>query len=342
MGFWSRFSLALFSARFSPGLFSPALFSAGLFWSLLFSFEVAEGGVFGDQLDGCLVGVLVGWGNQPVPVRFVAGDVPPVVVEQQVVVAAEQDAVGQVGVAAVSFPVHDVVGFGPGRWPVAAGGGASAPEDGEGFFLFAGEETLFAPEVDNMPIVGEDDPGDAGVAGQPPRGPDRHRGDLAPRCGRSRRRPETRLGGGQPQDRGAAAEQEAGVRVRPEFQELFEAVGGELFRGALIGEDLLRQGLPFRVDEPHPTQLRGGGAVIQVPDGGGGFRVHDPHQPRGPIRLKGQTKGPLRPAFVFPQCHPGNIEFVPERPRFPTQRIRVQGCRGRHQLGGRIRQLRLR
>src|SRR5690349_3420966 len=52
------------------------------------------------------------------------------VVGEAVVVAAEQDRVGQVGGAAVG-PGVEVVGFGPGWWPVAAFGAAALVAQGQ-------------------------------------------------------------------------------------------------------------------------------------------------------------------------------------------------------------------
>jgi hypothetical protein len=46
-------------------------------------------------------------------VACVAGDFPPVVVEQQVMVSAQQDPVCKIGAAVVAFPEDDVVGLTP-------------------------------------------------------------------------------------------------------------------------------------------------------------------------------------------------------------------------------------
>ena len=144
---------------------------------------------------------------------------------------------------------------------------------------------------------------------------------------------ERGTGGGETDDRGAGAEQEVGVRIGAEFQQLFEPVGGDLFRGALIGQDLLCEGLPVRVNEPHPAQFRGGGAVVEVADGHGGLGVHDPHQFRGPVGLDGEAQGSFLPAFLFPQRDPGTVEFVTERARFPGEGVGVEGVGGINQLG---------
>ena len=51
---------------------------------------------------------------------------PAVVVEEEVVVSAEEDAVGEVGAAFVSGPVGDVVAFAPGWGSIAVGEHAAA------------------------------------------------------------------------------------------------------------------------------------------------------------------------------------------------------------------------
>jgi hypothetical protein len=58
-------------------------------------------------------------------------DVPAVVVDDSVVVSAEQDQVGQLGGAAVG-PEPDVVGVAPAGWAAAAGEGAAAVADDQG------------------------------------------------------------------------------------------------------------------------------------------------------------------------------------------------------------------
>jgi hypothetical protein len=57
-------------------------------------------------------------------------EVPAVLVDQVVVSSAERDEVVELGGAAV-WPVPDVVGLAPGRWPVAAGVAAAFVADGE-------------------------------------------------------------------------------------------------------------------------------------------------------------------------------------------------------------------
>ena len=85
--------------------------------------------------------------------------------------SAEEYSVGEIGLSAVAFPEDDVVGFCPGWWPGAARARAPAPQDGERFFLFAGEEALLAsvidnmPEVDLVPVVGQRESGETCVAG---------------------------------------------------------------------------------------------------------------------------------------------------------------------------------
>ena len=112
--------------------------------------EVAHVSGFGFQLSGCLVGV-DGWGwGEPVLAVLVAGDVPAVVVEEEVVVFAEEDAVGDVGLAVVGDVFVDVVGFAPGHGGVASFGGAASPFDGEGDALGFGEQALLSSDIQGV------------------------------------------------------------------------------------------------------------------------------------------------------------------------------------------------
>ena len=76
-----------------------------------------------------------------------ASDFPLVVVEEEVVVSAEEDSVGEVGASGVSYPVGDVVAFAPGGGPVAAGPHASAVAGGQGDALSCGVEAVFTSDV---------------------------------------------------------------------------------------------------------------------------------------------------------------------------------------------------
>ena len=91
-------------------------------------------------------------------------DVPPVVVKQQVMEFAEQDAVFDVGVPVVAFPVVDVVRFAPGGRSVAAGPEASAVSHPEADALPGGEEALGSSDVDALAVVVEGDGDRSGVA----------------------------------------------------------------------------------------------------------------------------------------------------------------------------------
>ncbi|HEY9499609.1 MAG TPA: hypothetical protein VIQ78_11350, partial [Terrimesophilobacter sp.] len=77
----------------------PFLLSFVRLFLLSFLLEVVEGGALGGQGSWSLSGVDVGGWGQPVLVVAPA-DVPVVVVEEHVVVAAEEYSVGQVGVSA--------------------------------------------------------------------------------------------------------------------------------------------------------------------------------------------------------------------------------------------------
>ena len=89
------------------------------------------------------------------------------VVDGAVVLSAEQDQVVQGGVAAVG-PVPDVVGVGPGWGAVAAGKGAAAVADGERGAQGGWDQAGAAADVEGLAVRVEHDPGDGGVAADPP------------------------------------------------------------------------------------------------------------------------------------------------------------------------------
>nr|WP_221776060.1 hypothetical protein [Pseudonocardia petroleophila] len=78
---------------------------------------------------------------------------------------AEHDQVVEFGGSFVS-PVVDVVDVAPGRWSVAAGVGAAAVSDGDGFAEPVGDGALLPAHVQWLAVAVHDDGDDAGVAGQ--------------------------------------------------------------------------------------------------------------------------------------------------------------------------------
>jgi hypothetical protein len=100
-----------------------------------------------------------------------------VVVHQQVVVPAQQHAVGQVG-SPTPAPHHDVMRFAPGRWSIATGETASAVACGQSDPLSCGEQPLFAPDIDDLPGGVEHDRHAAHVAHVPLHGLDADVGGL--------------------------------------------------------------------------------------------------------------------------------------------------------------------
>lgn len=61
---------------------------------------------------------------------LIADDLPMVVVDEHVMVAAKKDAIGQICAAAVAVPFVDVVGFAPQWWPITVGEAATPIPDG--------------------------------------------------------------------------------------------------------------------------------------------------------------------------------------------------------------------
>ena len=92
---------------------------------------------------------------------------------------AEADSVGEVGVAVFEEPRLEVVGFGPGGWPVALGPDATAVAGAHRGALGRSEETLLAADVEGLAGVGEEDSDVAGVAELPFDGGERDRGGTA-------------------------------------------------------------------------------------------------------------------------------------------------------------------
>ncbi len=88
------------------------------------------------------------------------------VVGESVVEAAEEDSVGEVGLAA-GLPGVPVVCFGPGGWSVAGFGAAAAVSDGHQHGLGFGEQSGFPAAVDRDARGAVEDGDDGGVAGQP-------------------------------------------------------------------------------------------------------------------------------------------------------------------------------
>ena len=70
------------------------------------------------------------------------------VVQQEMMMSAQQDSSVDVGCATISLPVVDVVCFAPGWWPFATGPAASAIACGKGDALGPAEESAFAAQVE--------------------------------------------------------------------------------------------------------------------------------------------------------------------------------------------------
>jgi hypothetical protein len=105
----------------------------------------------------------------------IAGDGPAGFVGVPVVVAAEQDHVVDVGVAAVG-PVPDVVGVAPLGWAVSAAGDVATVAGVEGPPLGGGGEAVGAAQVQGFAGGVEQQPGEVGVAAAGQQAPRRGRG----------------------------------------------------------------------------------------------------------------------------------------------------------------------
>ena len=76
--------------------------------------EVRERGTFARHRDRGLLGVVFARRDEEV-LGAVASDAPVVVVDEHVVVPAEQDPVGEIALPTVAFPLVEVVRFGLAR-----------------------------------------------------------------------------------------------------------------------------------------------------------------------------------------------------------------------------------
>ena len=107
-----------------------------------------------------------GGGSKSKSAGPVLSDGPGAVVDESVVVAAEQDHVAQGGCAAVD-PVLDVVGVAHDRWAGAVREAAVAVAGDEGFPDRGGDQALGAADVEDLGVGAEDGGDDVGVAADP-------------------------------------------------------------------------------------------------------------------------------------------------------------------------------
>jgi hypothetical protein len=78
-----------------------------------------------------------------------------IVMQEQVMSPAKQDAIRDVRLAVVTLPLVDVVSFAPGRGSIAAGEETSAIPYSHARSLALGEEALDASDVDTLAVVVE-------------------------------------------------------------------------------------------------------------------------------------------------------------------------------------------
>jgi len=106
------------------------------------------------------------WKEFGVAVGGVDAYLPLVVVDDAVVVAAEQNGVGEFSGPAVG-PVADVVSVAPAGGSVAAGEGAASVAQDEGSADGAGEQASLPTQVEDLSLAAQHGRQDSGVAGQP-------------------------------------------------------------------------------------------------------------------------------------------------------------------------------
>ena len=106
------------------------------------------------------------WEELGVVVGGVEPDLPGGVVDEAVVVAAEQDHVVQAGGAAVG-PVLEVVGVAHQGWAGAVGEGAVLVAGDQGSPDGGGDQAVDAADVEDLGVGAEDGGDQVGVAGEP-------------------------------------------------------------------------------------------------------------------------------------------------------------------------------
>jgi hypothetical protein len=173
------------------------------------------------------------------------------VVQEQVMVLAEQDSVGRIGAATVSRPVLDVVRFAPGWRSVAVGPSASTVPFFEHAALATGEQPLLATQVERLAVLVEDEGDGALDAGEPLDRLDRHR-DV------TRRKPtmpgagnELTFGHGDAHGGRSSAQELRGVHLGTRGDQPEEDIRRELLGAASVVGDLL--GVILLADESRPS-----------------------------------------------------------------------------------------
>jgi hypothetical protein len=153
-------------------------------------------------------------------------------VHEQVVMAAEEDAIVEVGVAGVAVPVVDVVCFCEGGWSFAVGEAASTIPRREADALAWGEEPLVPTDVDDLSVGVEEHWYDACLAGVSGRGGDGYGIRLSFEAGSAGATLEIAGGDVEPNRNSAGAEYGAGVGEGGDSDEVDEGIDGDLLKSA--------------------------------------------------------------------------------------------------------------
>jgi hypothetical protein len=186
----------------------------------------------------------------------VAVDFPAVIVEDEVVSSAKQDAVRNVRAAVVPGPLVDVVRFAPCGWPVAARGHAASIAGGHADALPFGEETLVTADVDALSVVVETEGDGSGVADVTVDGGDGYQVGVAlkpamPGSGR-----QVSTGNEDPHGRSPGAVHYGRVSVHGKADQADEAVGGDLLPCSRVSQEIFRRLHRFWMDEPGTATSR--------------------------------------------------------------------------------------
>ncbi len=185
-----------------------------------------------------------------------AHDAPLVVVQQQVVVFAEQDAVIHVSSAVISHPFIGVVGFAPRGWSVAAGPDAASVAGGEGDALATGEQAHLPAEVEHVALGAEEDRLNSRLADESLGRRGAHRLGLAFEVGGAGARLEVGQRHEQLGRRSTGPDEGRHVGLRAEAEQLHDGVEGELLGRARVGEQGIHLGDRVGIDEPRAAEAR--------------------------------------------------------------------------------------
>jgi hypothetical protein len=169
-------------------------------------------------------------------------------VDHHVVMSAQEDAVGNIGSAALR-PFVDVVGLGPGDGPVAAGEPASSIPGRERDALPCGEGSLGSSDVENLTALVELDGNATTLAEVALDGGDADRVELPVDPAKATALAQVAIGNVDLHHRVTRTEHGAIVHIGGDANQLDEGIDRDLVVAALVTNEFLRGRAGIGVDE---------------------------------------------------------------------------------------------